>query len=138
MEQQRAEPSKRLAHKRLAAEVTKLVHGKEGLESAKRCDRVSAVTAALPQYEHVLASISLKGDEEEAQMLLCPSFMWSLHLLHQFCVDGTLPTNSQYFQSHLKMLPHVLQTGPLQILLNFIIPGSCNFLDLKCYLQTIA
>lgn len=38
MEQQRANPGKRLAHKRLAAEVTKLVHGKEGLESAKRCD----------------------------------------------------------------------------------------------------
>lgn len=39
MEQQRGDPSKRLAHKRLAAEVTKLVHGKEGLESAKRCDQ---------------------------------------------------------------------------------------------------
>ncbi|XP_010882198.1 tyrosine--tRNA ligase, mitochondrial [Esox lucius] len=37
MEQQRQEPGKRLAHKRLAAEITKLVHGKEGLESAKRC-----------------------------------------------------------------------------------------------------
>lgn len=36
MEQQREDPSKRLAHKRLAAEVTKLVHGKEGLETAKR------------------------------------------------------------------------------------------------------
>uniref|UniRef100_A0A1A7WN42 Tyrosine--tRNA ligase n=1 Tax=Iconisemion striatum TaxID=60296 RepID=A0A1A7WN42_9TELE len=40
MEQQREDPSKRLAHKRLAAEVTKLVHGKEGLESAKRCTNV--------------------------------------------------------------------------------------------------
>ncbi|CAB1323410.1 unnamed protein product [Coregonus sp. 'balchen'] len=37
MEQQRQEPGKRPAHKRLAAEITKLVHGKEGLESAKRC-----------------------------------------------------------------------------------------------------
>lgn len=36
MEQQREDPGKRLAHKRLAAEVTKLVHGREGLESAKR------------------------------------------------------------------------------------------------------
>lgn len=36
MEQQREDPGQRLAHKRLAAEVTKLVHGKEGLESAKR------------------------------------------------------------------------------------------------------
>ncbi|XP_077453564.1 tyrosine--tRNA ligase, mitochondrial [Stigmatopora argus] len=40
MEQQRADPSKRLAHKRLAAEVTKLVHGKDGLESAKRCTNI--------------------------------------------------------------------------------------------------
>lgn len=37
MEQQRKDPGKRIAHKRLAAEVTKLVHGKDGLESAKRC-----------------------------------------------------------------------------------------------------
>ncbi|XP_064200766.1 tyrosine--tRNA ligase, mitochondrial [Anguilla rostrata] len=34
---QRQDPGKRPAQKRLAAEVTKLVHGKEGLESAKRC-----------------------------------------------------------------------------------------------------
>ncbi|CAF95269.1 unnamed protein product, partial [Tetraodon nigroviridis] len=40
MEQQREDPGKRLAHKRLAAEVTKLVHGKEGLDSAKRCTNV--------------------------------------------------------------------------------------------------
>ncbi|KAM9854817.1 tyrosine--tRNA ligase, mitochondrial [Aulostomus maculatus] len=39
MEQQREDPGQRLAHKRLAAEVTKLVHGKEGLESAKRCTK---------------------------------------------------------------------------------------------------
>ncbi|XP_028815065.1 tyrosine--tRNA ligase, mitochondrial [Denticeps clupeoides] len=31
------DPGKRTAQKRLAAEVTKLVHGREGLESAKRC-----------------------------------------------------------------------------------------------------
>uniref|UniRef100_A0A3Q4ABE8 Tyrosine--tRNA ligase n=1 Tax=Mola mola TaxID=94237 RepID=A0A3Q4ABE8_MOLML len=41
MEQQREDPGKRLAHKRLAAEVTKLVHGKEGLDSAKRYRMVS-------------------------------------------------------------------------------------------------
>ncbi|KAM8860818.1 tyrosine--tRNA ligase, mitochondrial [Synchiropus picturatus] len=39
MQQQREDPSRRLAQKRLAAEVTKLVHGREGLESAKRCTR---------------------------------------------------------------------------------------------------
>ncbi|XP_053572230.1 tyrosine--tRNA ligase, mitochondrial [Bombina bombina] len=37
MEMHFKEPEKRGPHKRLAAEVTKLVHGKEGLESAKRC-----------------------------------------------------------------------------------------------------
>ncbi|XP_061109067.1 tyrosine--tRNA ligase, mitochondrial [Conger conger] len=37
MEHQRQDPGRRLAQKRLAAEVTKLVHGSEGLESAKRC-----------------------------------------------------------------------------------------------------
>lgn len=41
MEQQRQDPGKRTAHKRLAAEVTKLVHGKEGLESAKRSEPYS-------------------------------------------------------------------------------------------------
>lgn len=40
MAQQREDPGKRLAHKRLAAEVTKLVHGKEGLGSAKRSECV--------------------------------------------------------------------------------------------------
>ncbi|XP_066522922.1 tyrosine--tRNA ligase, mitochondrial [Hoplias malabaricus] len=39
MEQQSQDPGKRTAHKRLAAEVTKLVHGKEGLECAKRCTK---------------------------------------------------------------------------------------------------
>ncbi|XP_066446295.1 tyrosine--tRNA ligase, mitochondrial [Eleutherodactylus coqui] len=39
MDQHAKEPEKRIPHKRLAAEVTKLVHGKEGLESAKRCTR---------------------------------------------------------------------------------------------------
>lgn len=39
MERQREDPGNRLAHKRLAAEVTKLVHGKEGLETAKRSEQ---------------------------------------------------------------------------------------------------
>lgn len=56
MEQQRADPGKRLAHKRLAAEVTKLVHGKEGLESAKRCGQclVCVVTTVQPEYKHII------------------------------------------------------------------------------------
>ncbi|XP_046890636.1 tyrosine--tRNA ligase, mitochondrial [Hypomesus transpacificus] len=37
MELQKGDPGRRPAHRRLAAEVTKLVHGREGLESAKRC-----------------------------------------------------------------------------------------------------
>ncbi|KAM7397030.1 hypothetical protein PAMP_020029 [Pampus punctatissimus] len=49
MEQQREDPGKRLAHKRLAAEVTKLVHGKEGLESAKRGDKPEECAE---QYSH--------------------------------------------------------------------------------------
>ncbi|XP_018531464.1 tyrosine--tRNA ligase, mitochondrial [Lates calcarifer] len=56
MEQQRADPGKRLAHKRLAAEVTKLVHGKEGLESAKRC------TNAL--YHSSVQALEEMSDEE--------------------------------------------------------------------------
>ncbi|KAM3869929.1 tyrosine--tRNA ligase, mitochondrial [Diretmus argenteus] len=56
MEQQREDPGKRLAHKRLAAEVTKLVHGKEGLESAKRC------TDAL--YHSSVKALEEMSDEE--------------------------------------------------------------------------
>ncbi|XP_029992162.1 tyrosine--tRNA ligase, mitochondrial [Sphaeramia orbicularis] len=56
MEQQREDPGKRLAHKRLAAEVTKLVHGKEGLESAKRC------TDAL--YHSSVQALEEMSDEE--------------------------------------------------------------------------
>ncbi|MED6260406.1 Tyrosine--tRNA ligase, mitochondrial [Ataeniobius toweri] len=56
MEQQRENPGKRLAHKRLAAEVTKLVHGKEGLESAKRC------TNAL--YHSSVQALEQMSDEE--------------------------------------------------------------------------
>ncbi|XP_063335356.1 tyrosine--tRNA ligase, mitochondrial [Pelmatolapia mariae] len=56
MEQQREDPSKRLALKRLAAEVTKLVHGKEGLESAKRC------TNAL--YHSSVQALEEMSDEE--------------------------------------------------------------------------
>lgn len=55
MEQQREDPGKRLAHKRLAAEVTKLVHGKEGLESAKRSEHAACCS-------HVYARYSLVGE----------------------------------------------------------------------------
>ncbi|XP_017556680.1 tyrosine--tRNA ligase, mitochondrial [Pygocentrus nattereri] len=53
MEQQKQDPGKRTAHKRLAAEVTKLVHGKEGLESAKRCTNAlyNSSTEALEQMD---------------------------------------------------------------------------------------
>lgn len=56
MAQQREDPGKRVAHKRLAAEVTKLVHGKEGLESAKRC------TNAL--YHSSVQALDEMSDEE--------------------------------------------------------------------------
>ncbi|XP_067855852.1 tyrosine--tRNA ligase, mitochondrial [Heptranchias perlo] len=52
----RKDPGKRIAQKRLAAEVTKLVHGKEGLESAKRC------TSAL--YHSSTDALETMSDEE--------------------------------------------------------------------------
>ncbi|XP_067906921.1 tyrosine--tRNA ligase, mitochondrial [Heterodontus francisci] len=52
----RNDAGKRIAQKRLAAEVTKLVHGKEGLESAKRC------TSAL--YLSSLDALETMSDEE--------------------------------------------------------------------------
>ncbi|KAK7117164.1 hypothetical protein R3I94_022658 [Phoxinus phoxinus] len=60
MEQQRRDPGKRTAHKRLAAEVTKLVHGKEGLESAKRC------TNAL--YHSSIQALEQMSDTELQQL----------------------------------------------------------------------
>ncbi|XP_076863162.1 tyrosine--tRNA ligase, mitochondrial [Brachyhypopomus gauderio] len=53
MEQQRQDPGNRSAHKRLAAEVTKLVHGKEGLDSARRCTSAlyHSSTEALEQMD---------------------------------------------------------------------------------------
>ncbi|XP_043083952.1 tyrosine--tRNA ligase, mitochondrial [Puntigrus tetrazona] len=56
MERQKRDPGKRVAHKRLAAEVTKLVHGKDGLESAKRC------TEAL--YHSRIESLEQMSDTE--------------------------------------------------------------------------
>uniref|UniRef100_A0A3P9MLD2 Tyrosine--tRNA ligase n=1 Tax=Oryzias latipes TaxID=8090 RepID=A0A3P9MLD2_ORYLA len=56
MKLQSEDPGKRLAHKRLAAEVTKLVHGKEGLDSAKRC------TNAL--YHSSVRALEEMSDEE--------------------------------------------------------------------------
>ncbi|XP_007231642.2 tyrosine--tRNA ligase, mitochondrial [Astyanax mexicanus] len=55
MEQQRRDPGKRTAHKRLAAEVTKLVHGKDGLETAKRCTNAlyNSSIEALEQMDDV-------------------------------------------------------------------------------------
>ncbi|XP_075712086.1 tyrosine--tRNA ligase, mitochondrial [Rhinoderma darwinii] len=56
MDQHAKEPEKRLPQKRLAAEVTKLVHGKEGLESAKRC------TQAL--YHSSIDALAAMSDQE--------------------------------------------------------------------------
>ncbi|XP_036313518.1 tyrosine--tRNA ligase, mitochondrial isoform X1 [Pipistrellus kuhlii] len=50
------EPEKRGPQKRLAAEVTKLVHGQEGLDSAKRC------TQAL--YHSSIKALEIMSDEE--------------------------------------------------------------------------
>ncbi|KAG8579868.1 hypothetical protein GDO81_011079 [Engystomops pustulosus] len=56
MDQHAKEPEKRIPQKRLAAEVTKLVHGKEGLESAKRC------TQAL--YHSSIEALATMSDQE--------------------------------------------------------------------------
>ncbi|XP_006276408.1 tyrosine--tRNA ligase, mitochondrial [Alligator mississippiensis] len=56
MEMHTKEPEKWGPQKRLAAEVTKLVHGQEGLESAKRC------TKAL--YHNSLESLETMSDQE--------------------------------------------------------------------------
>ncbi|XP_033824117.1 tyrosine--tRNA ligase, mitochondrial [Periophthalmus magnuspinnatus] len=70
MEQQREDPSKRLGHKRLAAEVTKLVHGKEGLESAKRC------TNAL--YNSSVEALEEMTDEELQELFREAPFLETL------------------------------------------------------------
>ncbi|XP_075408013.1 tyrosine--tRNA ligase, mitochondrial [Tenrec ecaudatus] len=56
MQQHVKEPEKRGPQKRLAAEVTKLVHGRDGLESAKRC------TQAL--YHNSIDALEAMSDEE--------------------------------------------------------------------------
>ncbi|KAG2469391.1 SYYM protein, partial [Polypterus senegalus] len=56
VEMHKKEPEKRGAQKRLAAEVTKLIHGKDGLESAKRC------TNAL--YHSSLEALEAMSDQE--------------------------------------------------------------------------
>ncbi|KAM8974187.1 tyrosine--tRNA ligase, mitochondrial [Pelodytes ibericus] len=71
MEQHAKEPEKRLPHKRLAAEVTKLVHGKEGLESAKRC------TQAL--YHSSISALEAMSDMELQELFQEAPFAEMLH-----------------------------------------------------------
>nr|XP_004663287.1 tyrosine--tRNA ligase, mitochondrial [Jaculus jaculus] len=60
------EPEKRVPQKRLAAEVTKLVHGPEGLDSAKRC------TQAL--YHSSIDALELMSDQELKELFKEASF----------------------------------------------------------------
>nr|XP_035931274.1 tyrosine--tRNA ligase, mitochondrial isoform X2 [Halichoerus grypus] len=60
------EPEKRGPQKRLAAEVTKLVHGQEGLDSAKRC------TQAL--YHSSTDALELMSDQELKELFKEASF----------------------------------------------------------------
>lgn len=71
MEQHSKEPEKRIPHKRLAAEVTKLVHGKEGLESAKRC------TQAL--YNSSIDALEAMSDQELQELFQEAPFTEVLH-----------------------------------------------------------
>ncbi|XP_048223150.1 tyrosine--tRNA ligase, mitochondrial isoform X2 [Perognathus longimembris pacificus] len=60
------EPEKRGAQKRLAAEVTKLVHGQEGLDSAKRCTHVL--------YHSSIDALEVMSDEELKELFKEASF----------------------------------------------------------------
>ncbi|XP_045410001.1 tyrosine--tRNA ligase, mitochondrial isoform X2 [Lemur catta] len=60
------EPEKRGPQKRLAAEVTKLVHGREGLDSAKRC------TQAL--YHSSIDALEVMSDQELKELFKEASF----------------------------------------------------------------
>ncbi|XP_037700999.1 tyrosine--tRNA ligase, mitochondrial isoform X1 [Choloepus didactylus] len=60
------EPEKRVPQKRLATEVTKLVHGREGLESAKRC------TQAL--YHSSIDALEVMSDQELKELFKEASF----------------------------------------------------------------
>ncbi|XP_059833990.1 tyrosine--tRNA ligase, mitochondrial isoform X3 [Hypanus sabinus] len=64
------DPGKRIAQKRLAAEVTKLVHGKEGLESAKRCTNVL--------YHNSVDALETMSDEELKELFKEASFSENL------------------------------------------------------------
>ncbi|CAN2389361.1 mitochondrial [Pristimantis euphronides] len=67
MDQHAKEPEKRIPQKRLAAEVTKLVHGKDGLESAKRC------TQAL--YHNSIGALAAMSDQELRELFQGASFI---------------------------------------------------------------
>ncbi|KAM6153628.1 tyrosine--tRNA ligase, mitochondrial [Erethizon dorsatum] len=66
MELHGKEPEKRGPQKRLAAEVTKLVHGQEGLDSAKRC------TQAL--YHSSIDALEVMSDQELKELFKEASF----------------------------------------------------------------
>uniref|UniRef100_A0A9L0JZE5 Tyrosine--tRNA ligase n=1 Tax=Equus asinus TaxID=9793 RepID=A0A9L0JZE5_EQUAS len=66
MQQHVKEPEKRGPQKRLAAEVTKLVHGQEGLDSAKRC------TQAL--YHSSIDALEVMSDQELKELFKEASF----------------------------------------------------------------
>ncbi|KAG8512271.1 Tyrosine--tRNA ligase, mitochondrial [Galemys pyrenaicus] len=60
------EPEKRGPQKRLAAEVTKLVHGQEGLDSAKRCTRAL--------YHSSVDALEVMSDQELKELFREASF----------------------------------------------------------------
>ncbi|XP_024431652.2 tyrosine--tRNA ligase, mitochondrial [Desmodus rotundus] len=66
MQQHVKEPGKRGPQKRLATEVTKLVHGQEGLDSAKRC------TQAL--YHSSIDALEVMSDQELKELFKEASF----------------------------------------------------------------
>ncbi|MBN3296046.1 SYYM protein, partial [Amia calva] len=120
MEQHHQEPEKRSAQKRLAAEVTKLVHGKEGLDSAKRC------TSAL--YHSSLRALEQMSDEELQELFREAPFCELLlepgtTVLDACCQANAIPEGARGYQMVTDggvWINHSRVTTPEQVL----IPGQ--------------
>uniref|UniRef100_A0A671N9T1 tyrosine--tRNA ligase n=1 Tax=Sinocyclocheilus anshuiensis TaxID=1608454 RepID=A0A671N9T1_9TELE len=131
MEQQKQDPGKRIAHKRLAAEVTKLVHGKEGLESAKRC--TNALYHGNIQALEQMSDTELQELFQEAPFLFFFQFVTLLlfiqHLSYFMIKDGGVRINHQRAANPEQVLvlgQHILSNG-----LSLIRVGKRNFYILK-------
>ncbi|XP_008827869.2 tyrosine--tRNA ligase, mitochondrial isoform X4 [Nannospalax galili] len=97
------EPEKRGPQKRLAAEVTKLVHGQEGLDSAKRC------TQAL--YHSSIDALEVMSDQELKELFKEASFSELVldpgtSVLDTCRRANAIPDGPRGFKPHFPGLPH--------------------------------